>query len=118
MRVLVCGGRDFVDYLLLDSFLCDFREKHGITTVIEGDACGVDRMAGYWARSSKIENLKFPADWREYGNDAGPIRNQQMIDEGNPDVVIAFPGSKGTGDMIRRANKCGIKVILVNASNT
>ena len=44
---------------------------------------------------------------------AGHIRNQQMIDEGKPDLVVAFPGGAGTADMIRRAKKHNLKVIEV-----
>lgn len=43
-------------------------------------------------------------------NAAGPIRNQHMLDIGKPDVVLAFPGGRGTEDMIRRAEKAGVPV--------
>ncbi len=36
-----------------------------------------------------------------------------MIDEGKPDLVIAFPGRRGTADMKARALKAGIAVIEV-----
>jgi hypothetical protein len=38
-----------------------------------------------------------------------------MINEGKPDLVIAFPGGKGTADMVARAAQAGIKVIEVEA---
>ena len=38
---------------------------------------------------------------------------QQMIDEGKPDLVVAFKGGTGTADMVRRAKKHNIKVIEV-----
>jgi predicted Rossmann-fold nucleotide-binding protein len=44
---------------------------------------------------------------------AGPIRNQQMIDEGKPDLVIAFPGGAGTHDMMARATKANLQQIWV-----
>ena len=37
-----------------------------------------------------------------------------MLDEGKPDLVIAFPGGKGTADMARRAREAGIEVIEVS----
>lgn len=37
-----------------------------------------------------MELLRFPAKWNEHGKAAGPIRNQQMLTEGKPDVVFAF----------------------------
>ena len=54
---------------------------------------------------------RFPADWSEYGKAAGAIRNQQMLDEGTPDLVVAFPGGNGTLDMVRRSQRAGIKVL-------
>ena len=33
-----------------------------------------------------------------------------MLDEGKPDLVVAFPGGTGTADMIRRAKKAGVEV--------
>jgi hypothetical protein len=49
-----------------------------------------------------------PADWQKHGTAAGPIRNKQMIVSGKPDLVLAFPGGRGTADMSRRAEKHGI----------
>ena len=50
---------------------------------------------------------------KEIINVHGHIRNQQMIDEGKPDLVVAFKGGTGTADMTRRAKKHNIKVIEV-----
>jgi hypothetical protein len=36
-----------------------------------------------------------------------------MIDEGKPELVIAFPGGSGTADMVRRARAANIPVIEV-----
>lgn len=55
----------------------------------------------------------YPADWKRDGRGAGPIRNQRMIDEGKPHIVIAFPGGKGTADMVMRAEMAGIPVVKV-----
>jgi len=37
-----------------------------------------------------------------------------MIDEGVPDLLVAFPGVKRTADMIRRARKAGVTVLVVD----
>ena len=78
--------------------------------VIEGDARGADRLAGEWARSHRAENIKFRAEWEKLGRKAGPIRHQ-LLDEGRPDVVVAFPGGKGIADMMMRAGSAGVEVI-------
>jgi predicted Rossmann-fold nucleotide-binding protein len=42
------------------------------------------------------------------------MRNQRMIDEGKPDLVVAFPGGSGTADMVRRAKRASIEVMEVD----
>ena len=57
---------------------------------------------------------EYPADWKKYGKSAGPLRNQRMIDEGKPDLVVAFPGGVGTADMISRAKAYNISVLYAS----
>lgn len=117
MRILVCGGRNFHDSTLVDQTLDRWHRKAVVDAVIEGNAPGADRIAGYWARKHRIKNIKFPADWQAHGKAAGPIRNERMLAEGAPDLVIAFPGGKGTADMVRRARSAGIETIVVQPSS-
>lgn len=109
MRVLVCGSRDYDDREAVFAALDDVKPAH----IIEGGAKGADRLAQYWAKKNlPKENLHtFEADWKGRGKAAGPIRNQQMIDEGKPDLVLAFPGGHGTADMVRRAKRAGVEVL-------
>jgi hypothetical protein len=106
MRVLICGGRDFNNYKMLCTVLDELNEKHNFSCVIEGEARGADRLSRAWANSRKIQVEPYPADWKTYWwGAAGPIRNQEMIDKGKPDMVIAFPGNEGTADMLSRSRK-------------
>ncbi len=41
-----------------------------------------------------IPVMTFPADREKHGRAAGPIRNKQMLEEGKPDLVAAFPGGR------------------------
>ena len=113
MKVLVCGGRDFADLKFIFHILDEFHRKNTITELIEGNAKGVDRISGFWARHRGIKNTKYPANWKRQGVAAGIIRNQQMLDRGKPDVVIAFPGGRGTADMVARSERNGFKVIRI-----
>jgi hypothetical protein len=81
-----------------------------IDAVIHGDAVGADRFAGEWARLRSIEEIPFPPDWATHGRAAGPIRNKQMLDEGRPDLVVAFPGGRGTANMVMQAMATGVPV--------
>lgn len=110
MRVLVCGGRDFTNLKSLYDSLDNIKV---ITCIIQGGARGADRLAKRYADENEILCQEFPADWIQYGKKAGFIRNKQMLDEGRPDLVVAFPGGRGTAMMIELAKKAGIKVIEV-----
>lgn len=126
-RILICGGRDYADYHRLSDVLnslCYNRKwimKNEIdgnwlpnVIVISGKAKGADTLAIDWAVVNWCDFIEFPAQWKAYGKQAGPIRNQQMLDEGKPDIVIAFPGGNGTRDMVRRTRKAGVEVIEID----
>lgn len=109
MRVLVCGGRDYADGAKFDAVM-DQVVHEGITAIIEGCARGADSMAEIYGLTWSIPVIHFPADWDKNGKAAGPIRNKQMLIEGKPDLVIAFPGGRGTANMIEQAERAGVPV--------
>ena len=111
MRVLVCGGRDFTDKDFLFAVLDRINSQRPITDVIHGAARGADALANEWAYQRHVRMWPFPAAWKRDGKAAGPIRNQRMLDEGMPNMVIAFHGGRGTADMIRRALTASIAVL-------
>ena len=78
--------------------------------MICGMARGADMMAYQWAQRHGITVHEFPADWDKHGRSAGYIRNKKMLDEGKPDLIVAFPGGKGTKMMVDLAEKAGIEV--------
>lgn len=109
MKVLVCGGRDFEDSGLIQSVLSAW----DISELIEGGARGADRLARQYAEGRGIPVTTFRAAWDEHGKYAGVVRNAQMLSEGCPDEVIAFPGGRGTENMINQARKAGVPVTVV-----
>lgn len=129
MRVLVCGDREWRHKAAVWDELDDLIMQHQHLVLIEGGARGADRMAGEWAEAwlrspaegYSVEHLHFPADWKRYGKGAGPKRNQQMLDEGEPDLVIAFhaniAASRGTADMVRRALAADVPVRVVEKAS-
>lgn len=122
MRILVTGGRTFKDMALVDEALCWFTSlgappgpvpEDKEITVIEGGATGADALARKVAERLGWKVETFPADWKLYGRAAGPHRNQQMIDEGKPDLVLAFEGGIGTANMTKLALAAGVRVTEV-----
>lgn len=110
-RVLVCGGRAYHDLTTVFEVLDTLDKEYKFSVLISGCASGADLCGLLWANKNKVEVLTFPAKWKQYGDAAGPIRNQLMLDEGKPDLVVAFPGDKGTRDMTTRAKLAGVKVL-------
>jgi len=113
MQVLVTGGRGWDDRHMIREVLEKFPDG---TTLIHGDATGADTMASQEATRLGWTVWPYPADWARYGKAAGPLRNKQMLDEGKPDLVLAFHDnlkvSKGTLDMIDQARRAKVPVLL------
>lgn len=115
-RVLVCGGRDYVDQDVVNEVLDGIHERTSIGVVIHGGASGADTCARRWADAKQIAHWAFPAQWSKHGRAAGPIRNQMMLEESRPNLVVAFPGGRGTADMSRRATEAGVQLLVVKVS--
>lgn len=122
MRILVCGGRDYTEYEKLKRKLYPYVDEAQASkkevVFIQGEAKGADFLCKLFvldelAYHTGVKIKSYPADWKKYGKAAGGIRNQQMLDEGKPDLVVAFPGGTGTADMVRRAKKAGVEVIEI-----
>ena len=114
MRVLVCGGRDYKDRDKVFDVLDDLHREHGALIIIEGGAAGADTFAGEWTCIERTGRLiTEPSEWVRYGSPAGPIRNAKMISDHKPEIVVAFPGGRGTADMVHQARGASIKVVEV-----
>lgn len=118
MRVIVCGDRNWKRVDIIER---ELKKLPADTLIIHGAAKGADTLGAFVADRLGFKVINdgkgFPAQWKIYGKGAGPIRNQQMIDEGKPDLVLAFHEnfheSKGTRDMVNRARGVGIKVEII-----
>jgi len=112
VRIMVTGSRDHGDHDFIFKALDEVAEGAGTVLLLEGGAPGADHRARQWALANGHPFQTFHADWGTYGRAAGPLRNQRMIDEGEPDLVVAFPleDSRGTWDAVRRAKAAGIPV--------
>lgn len=110
---MVCGGRKYRDakrvFLTLDRLHVDTP----LSLLVHGGANGADSIAGAWAAAAGVKCEVCEANWAEYGRKAGPMRNQAMIDIYEPRLVVAFPGGRGTADMVMRAVMAGVNVLVV-----
>ncbi len=112
MRLLVCGGRRYGNNRFLHKFLDAINIVHGpVDVLINGGAKGADTLAQEWAEHNKIHVETYMAEWDKYGRSAGYIRNGEILKIGKPDMVVCFPGGKGTAHMRDLAKKADISVI-------
>lgn len=51
--------------------------------------------------------MEFPANWTGHGKAAVPIRNKEMLEIGEPELVVGFSGGPGTMNMLDTARKAG-----------
>ena len=110
----MCGDRNWTDKELIRTV---FLALPKVSVLIEGEARGADILSREVALENGVAVLQFPALWQKYHRAAGPIRNTQMLEEGKPDIVIAFHDnlaeSKGTLNMVNQsfhARKIVVKV--------
>lgn len=115
IRVLVCGGRDYSDEPAVARALdfVHFSNRGPIKALAHGKATGADTLADRWAHSNGVARYGFPADWKRHGKAAGPERNARMLEKFAPNLVVAFPGGKGTADMTAKARAAGVEVIEI-----
>lgn len=103
-KTIIAGGRDYLmsleDWLELDSI--------PITEVVSGGARGADKGGEQYADSRALSIKRFPAQWDTFGKSAGYRRNVEMAEYA--DVLVAFPGGRGTNHMVEIAYKKGLKV--------
>lgn len=116
MRLLICGDRNWEDRELIKKTILLLAPAFIINGAGTGQP-GADFLATDVAKELKIPYQEFPADWEFLKAKAGPIRNSQMLDEGKPDLVVAFHDyldiSKGTKDMVGKSARRGVPVLFV-----
>jgi hypothetical protein len=105
MRVIVCGGRSYADR---DEVVRQLRGLREDAIIVHGAATGADALAEDVAQELGYMTERWPAEWAQ-GRKAGPLRNAAMVKAG-ASLVIAFPGGRGTADLVARARAAGIPV--------
>lgn len=116
MKLIVAGGRDFVNTNRMIEELQKLVNSGNIPECPElvcGMARGADMLAySLWA-NNKMPIHNFPANWGKYGKSAGYRRNQEMGEFADAAVCFWDGESKGTKHMIDVMNKLNKPVYVV-----
>lgn len=119
MRILITGSRHWHAYDLAEQILNRLLLKHGPGFVIvHGGAAGVDRAFAEACDDLGIDHEPHPANWKEHGKGAGPLRNAEMVALGASLCIAVHEdirGSRGTRDCARKAIAAGIPTYLVDS---
>lgn len=115
MKIVVCGGRDFVDYDKLSRRLNALHENRPIELLVHGGARGADFLAGQWAEITGVKAQVVKADWTAHGKKAGFLRNLKMLEDYKPEMVVAFRGGKGKerAHMVEIAKRARIRTLQI-----
>lgn len=113
MRVLCCGSRGWTNGERIGERIGELPDD---AIVIHGGARGADMRSASFALGRGLFTARvdcFSAHWQRYGNRAGLLRNEAMLNL-NPELVIAFSlDTPGTQDTIERARYRDIPVEVV-----
>lgn len=111
LSVGVTGGRDYACRDRVFSVL----KRLKIDILHIGDASGADEFARLWADEHGVPVIIHEAEWNKYGKGAGPIRNRHLVR--SVDLLVAFPGGRGTANCVEQALKEGVIVLRVECED-
>ncbi len=125
MRILITVSRSWKDWDTVRRAYDEATAAHPneVITVVHGNNPDGDREAARIATVRGCVTEGHDANWSAYGNAAGPIRNQEMVNA-HADVCLAFirpcrkagcrkpkpHDSHGASDCVSKARAAGISV--------
>ena len=115
MRIAIVGSRGFRELYRVRAFVSELPEG---TTVISGEAPGVDREAKRAALARGLPYEGYPADWETHGLKAGFLRNRVLVEKAEAVVAFWDGSSRGTKHSIDLARKAGKKVTVFRQGMT
>lgn len=114
--IAATGGRRYENRTVIERAFVDVAAAYlGYPIVLAvGDAHGADQVARDVAHSLGWRVVVFEANWRTHGRKAGPMRNRRLLQKAVPRLLLAFPGGRGTANMVKQAMALGIPVVTVS----
>ena len=111
--VAITGGKTVTDAGAIWATLDRTRAKYANMVLVHGGGPGVEKIAASWAEARGVDQIVCRPDWNAHGK-AAPFRRNDDLLNLLPKGVIAFPGSGITGNMIDKAKRLGIPVMIMS----
>lgn len=125
--IAVTGGRDYTDQ---DAIVTALRQEIAFAQdtlqrrpvlLTGGCPTGLDELARRWWHRAERPYVVDPATFTKHGRRAGPMRNNRMAIGAtfamdppfHPDVLLRFPGGRGTQDCEDKMRSMGVRVVEV-----
>lgn len=115
--VIIAGGRSVSLNESQRNALTRLLARFPEAVVMSGGAKGADTDGIALASGLGLETRVEVADWETYGRSAGARRNAVLVNlakEAGRAVLIAFPGGKGTEDMVVKCRRAGFMILRVD----
>ena len=118
-KILVTTDKNWDNKVVIRSTLEEISQQIGCIILREGRGTKCIRPVCY---KFGIRNISYIADWAKFGYKAGVLRNEEMIEKGNPSLVIIFHNwiEYGTGidHLIFLCKKTRIPYLIYSEHNS
>ncbi|NVZ99610.1 DUF2493 domain-containing protein [Pseudomonas gingeri] len=114
MRVLICAGRYYMNASMCRKVLEAYQQVRRIEVLIHGGNQYLGSTLEDWARETGTHIVRYPSNWQLYGKQAERRRNQFMLLDSEPDLVLAFPGGNDTEELVAQARAIGIETLPID----
>jgi len=114
VKLIIAGSRGIINPELhvATGFIYYNLRREDITEIVSGTCWGIDEAGEALAEKLSIPVKRFPADWKKYKAAAGMKRNKQMADYADALLAIWDGDSKGTLNMIARAQTGNLQLFV------
>ena len=112
--VAFTGGKDFGDVTAIWHSLDSIKLKYDDMVLLHGGGPGAEKIAASWAEKNGVHQVVCKPNWDRDGK-AAPFRRNDVLLNFLPKGLLAFPGSGITNNLVDKARKIGIPVLLAAA---
>jgi hypothetical protein len=114
MNISITGSRSINDYNWFHLQLSTIINEYSDITFISGGAKGIDSLIKKYCIDNNIILKEILPEWEKFGRGAGVVRNKEIIEESDLNIIFWDGESKGSKFNIDYCRKNNKKYILVN----